>query len=88
MPGTWGTCQNIADNDPDARCPRQDPSTCGTNGTCNGSGVCKSYDSLTQCSSSCNATIFTRTYCDGLGQCLLIQPEVCLSLTCNDSGCL
>ena len=62
--------------------------TCGTNGTCNGLGVCKLYDALTQCSASCASPVYTRMFCDGLRGCTIPLDETCLpSLTCNDNGC-
>ncbi len=81
-----GVCNNIKNGDPDPRCPTEDPMTCGTNGTCDGSGVCKLYDALTQCSESCVSLLYTRMMCDGLHGCTLPLVDLC-TLTCGPGGC-
>jgi hypothetical protein len=81
-----GMCNDIKDGDPDPRCPTEDPMTCGTNGTCDGAGVCKLYDALTQCATSCVSPLYVTTYCDGLHGCTLPLVDLC-TLTCGPGGC-
>ena len=48
--GVNGVCGNVAGNsDPDAECADQGPNSCGTNGSCNGSGACTLYTNGTVC---------------------------------------
>ncbi len=49
-----GKCAPVlADTDPDAECNEQDVSTCGTNGKCDGTGVCGKYPDDTACGTRC-----------------------------------
>lgn len=48
-----GTCANVMAGVKDTRCERQDPSTCGRDGTCNGSGGCHVYPNGTRCATAC-----------------------------------
>jgi hypothetical protein len=93
--GFEGTCANLPDGTLDltGTCTNQGAPSCGTNGRCNGSGGCALYDAGTLCASMCQAggTLYSTTYCDGLGTCgPLSLLETCLSLTCDETmgGCL
>ena len=48
-----GTCANVTAGVKDARCDRQDVSTCGRDGTCDGAGACRHYASGTRCATGC-----------------------------------
>jgi hypothetical protein len=91
IPGSVGTCTNVAADQPDPQlmCPDQGPATCGTNGKCNGAGNCQRYDTSTECARSCDGTNVTHTFCDVSGLCSgLSILELCPSLTCDPNGCL
>jgi hypothetical protein len=90
VPGLEGTCNNVptGGGDPVGQCPTQDPSTCGTNGKCNGGGNCQLYEIGRVCTTSCVSPLFTTFTCDGLGSCILPQVETCPSLVCDANGCI
>jgi hypothetical protein len=48
-----GTCANVTAGVKDARCDRQEPSTCGRDGTCDGAGACRHYANGTRCATGC-----------------------------------
>jgi hypothetical protein len=89
VPLNEGACTNVAPHtvDPQGSCANQGAASCGTNGRCNGSGVCELYDMSTVCNTVCLSPTFTTFYCDGLGTCALPQIETCASLTCDANGC-
>ena len=50
LAGTMGTCTSVpAGQDPLNQCTDQGVATCGTDGSCNGSGACRKYASGTTC---------------------------------------
>ncbi len=89
LAGTIGTCASIAAGvDPFNQCNDQGASTCGTDGTCDGSGMCRRYASGTTCAAStCSGTSFTpaRT-CDGAGVCGTVSATTCGAYNCGASG--
>lgn len=49
-----GKCAPVrAGTDPDNECRRDEPSSCGQDGTCNGAGACRAYADGTACGSTC-----------------------------------
>jgi hypothetical protein len=48
-----GTCANLLAGQKDTRCERQEPGTCGRDGTCDGSGACRRYPNGTRCGTGC-----------------------------------
>jgi hypothetical protein len=49
-----GRCAPVRNGtDPDNECSREDPSTCGRDGQCDGAGACRKYPDGTQCASVC-----------------------------------
>ena len=65
--GGDGVCEPIvAGNDPDDECATQAATTCGTTGTCNGSGACAVYAAGTVCKASAGACDVAET-CPGGG---------------------
>ena len=61
LTGTLGTCTNIpAGTDPLNACTDATAATCGTDGTCDGSGKCRLYAAGTVCAAqSCTGATFT-----------------------------
>ncbi|MEA2697387.1 MAG: hypothetical protein QOI66_1658, partial [Myxococcales bacterium] len=87
---TSGTCGAIpAGSDPDNECTASDASTCGLDGSCDGSGQCRQWSSGTQCAAGmCASNAYTapRT-CDGQGTCGAKSPKDCTPSTCGANGC-
>jgi len=74
LTGSMGTCSPVATGQaptPATQCTMTAASTCGTDGTCNGAGACRSYVSGTQCvAPSCSGSTLTSAQtCDGAGIC-------------------
>ena len=82
-----GTCANIAPGDTDARCSDMGPTSCGTDGLCDGNGACHRYDASTSCAPpSCPANqsmLVTGRMCDGRGTCLAASSIACAPYVCN-----
>jgi hypothetical protein len=69
-----GTCANVVAGSKDTRCTPQDPSTCGRDGACDGSGQCRNFANGTRCGSGCCR--------DGAG----LEARVC-AFECNNGTC-
>jgi hypothetical protein len=86
LTGTLGTCTNItAGTDPLNACADGTAATCGTDGTCDGSGKCRLYALGTVCAAqSCSGSTFTpaRT-CDGTGVCKTVSSSLCTPFACD-----
>lgn len=97
-----GRCVNVAAGAPDPRaatgdtnpervCLNQPATSCGTTGTCDGSGGCQKHPKTTLCqSAACNPA--TNQYapasmCDGNGQCVQPQASTCAPNKCNGNAC-
>ncbi len=78
-----------AGQDPFDECQQQDPSTCGTDGTCDGNGSCHLWPSGTICGEqSCLAGVLHRPdTCDGQGQCEQRGEQDCAPYTCDGDFC-
>jgi hypothetical protein len=89
IPGAVGTCSNVAPGgvDPDARCAAQPTSTCGRDGTCNGSGGCRLHPATTQCAGpSCSGdSAVAASFCDGSGTCRPGATQACSPFRCNSA---
>jgi hypothetical protein len=89
VPGSEGTCTNVPAGgvDPTGTCTnaKADPSTCGDDGLCNGSGGCELYQPSTVCLNTCasDGSSLTPTYCDGGGNC----NQAGLSTPCATNYC-
>lgn len=90
-----GTCTAItAGTDPDAECPAQAPSTCGSSGEgCNGEALspdCRLHPDGTVCSvSSCTNGVEQRpSTCDGGGNCIENGTASCSPYLCGTDRCL
>src|SRR6185437_15211982 len=88
--GTDGTCANIkSGTDPDNECGASAASTCGTNGSCNGSGACALWASGTVCkASSCSAGVEQNAdTCNGSGTCVSNGTQKCSPYVCGATAC-
>jgi Cellulose binding domain len=89
LTGTLGTCTNIAaGTDPLSACTDAGIGTCGTDGTCDGSGKCRLYASGTVCAAqSCAGSTFTPTRtCDGTGVCKTVTSSLCAPYACDTTN--
>ena len=79
--GANGVCGPIADgSDPDNECAAQPASSCGTIGSCNGSGACRLYASGTTCkAANCTSGTISEpaSSCDGSGTCVTPATVSC-----------
>jgi Cellulose binding domain len=89
LTGSLGTCTNVpVGQDPLNQCTDNLAATCGTDGSCNGSGACRIYPVGTQCApSTCSGSTFTpaRT-CDGISACRTVTTSLCVPFACNTDG--
>ena len=85
-----GLCRGIiGGTDPDNECTADPSSTCGLDGTCDGSGGCRKYTVGTICvAASCSVSTFTpaRT-CDGAGTCGTTTDQSCGAYACGAATC-
>jgi MYXO-CTERM domain-containing protein len=97
--GSDGVCGNVkAESDPDNDCSADAPTTCQSDGHCDGQGACKKYGLGTVCGATeCSGSQLTGHQCNGLGACVDGQsscvPYVCLTSSCSascgdDNGCV
>ena len=86
-----GTCASSPAGaaDPHGVCTDQHASSCGTDGTCDGSGGCHKYPTGTVCASeSCGGGIYTPTSaCDATGKCHVPDAFACAPYVCNGARC-
>jgi hypothetical protein len=84
-----GTCTAIASGDSSrSRCQTQAASTCGLDGTCDGSGGCRRHPSGTTCAAatcSGSAQTATRT-CNGQGVCQTGTTSSCGAYQCDGAA--
>jgi hypothetical protein len=87
LKGSEGACTpvpagEIAPTSP--ACTKSDASTCGTDGTCDGAGMCRMYQAGTMCNAaSCsNATLLNAAKCDGMGHCQIPAAVPCGGYIC------
>jgi hypothetical protein len=80
----------IGGQDPDNECPSTQPDSCGTTGTCDGTGKCAYYPSGQQCAL---ATCLTATQlspsstCNGTGSCVAATSISCAPYLCKGGAC-
>jgi hypothetical protein len=90
LAGKMGSCSEITDGqDPDAECADQGPTSCGTDGACNGLGACRRYTTGVVCgTASCNGSTETSSrICDGKGTCLPAAVRDCAPYQCGATAC-
>ncbi|HEY0710898.1 MAG TPA: hypothetical protein VGG33_29110 [Polyangia bacterium] len=85
-----GTCSPIAaDLDPENECDRQEPTSCGTDGFCDGKGACRFHPATTVCAMpGCEvATERAAALCDGKGVCQPAMTKSCAPAVCVGESC-
>ncbi len=85
-----GACVNAnSGTDPFNDCGQQDMSTCGNDGTCNGSGACRKWGADVIChTQTCDNNAFQPTdYCNGAGSCLDSGSVSCCPFSCLGDQC-
>jgi Cellulose binding domain len=90
LAGTMGTCTAVpAGQDPQNQCPDQGMATCGTDGSCNGSGVCRKYASGTTCVAAvCTGTTLTpAATCNTSNACITPANTSCAPYACGTGAC-
>jgi hypothetical protein len=90
LTGNAGYCSPVpAGQDPKDSCTQDLASTCGRDGTCDGSGGCRLWPSGTECASaSCTAgTATTARTCDGAGTCSATSSKACAPYACKGTAC-
>ena len=89
LTGSLGTCTNVAagKGDPKQTCTDMGPTSCSTDGFCDGNGGCRLYDATTSCAApTCPAGTSTATsvrLCDGKGACQAATSIPCAPYLCN-----
>jgi hypothetical protein len=86
LPTSEGVCNPVPTGQArPGECTKEDPSTCGLDGTCDGAGHCRRYPKDTECTKvSCSAdTEHAAGACDGNGHC---QPGA--SISCSPNTCM
>ena len=85
--GSKGTCvpTKAGDVDPRTMCAVQAPATCGTDGTCDGTGACHKRIAMTPCGDpSCTAgTAKGASFCNGSGTCVAGATTMCAPYVCD-----
>lgn len=90
LPGELGTCALVPADaiDPRAACPTDNPSSCGSDGTCDGSGHCGLYPAGTSCSADfcADGKLTMARSCNGAGGCLAAIAFSCAPYICDATG--
>jgi PA14 domain len=84
LPGSEGACTSVPAGGPSKLCAMTAVAMCGTDGTCDGAGGCRLYQTGTMCSAaSCStATLRNAGKCDGKGHCQVPATATCGGYTC------
>ncbi|HXU83751.1 MAG TPA: hypothetical protein VN914_20295, partial [Polyangia bacterium] len=89
--GQQGECAAVraGATDPHAVCKKEDPASCGYDGTCTGGGACSRHRAGTICKApACSGSGLTpASSCDGNGTCLAGSPINCSPSVCADGAC-
>ncbi len=88
--GADGVCGSAQiGTDPHADCALQLASSCGTTGSCNGSGACSRYPASTICNAaSCSGTTLNKEdFCNGSGTCVDSGTQPCGNYLCAGGAC-
>jgi hypothetical protein len=77
---------------PNAKCVKEDVTTCGLTGECDGAGACAKYPAGAGCgptgSTTCDAGVVKGQTCDGLGSCRIdMTGTSCAPGACKDGAC-
>jgi hypothetical protein len=85
-----GTCSPVAAgaSDPHGVCVDQHASSCGTDGTCDGTGACRTYAGAECAPETCAGGIYTpASICDPNGNCRAPDEISCGPYVCNGARC-
>jgi hypothetical protein len=95
--GSQGVCISVPAGgaDPTHTCTDQGAPSCGTDGTCNGSGACRKYKAGTQCAPAkcASGAVTAASVCNGTGTCQAGTTTACPGIMCDPtlpqclSGC-
>lgn len=94
LTGSRGQCTFVTPGQPDPRgsCAGELPTSCGLDGTCDGSGGCRKWLAGTECvAQSCaEGTQSNARTCDGQGTCRVATPVTtpCTPYACGANACL
>jgi PA14 domain len=88
LPGSEGACTPVPSGGASKLCSTTDVSMCGTDGTCDGAGGCRLFQTGTMCSpASCStATLRNAGKCDGKGHCQVPATSTCGGYTCASAS--
>jgi|GEM_PF-1129171 len=81
-----GLCRGVtAGDDPDLECTQSPETSCGDDGTCNGSGACRKWDNTTFCGTACQSDNAYVKHCNGGGACIQDSTVAtyCSPFKCN-----
>jgi len=90
LTGSAGTCSSVpSGSDPLSQCADQGIATCGTDGSCNGSGACRRYATGTVCvpASCTGSTLTPNATCNASGTCATPSTQSCVPYGCNTNSC-
>jgi hypothetical protein len=91
LPSSRGLCMPVPPGqDPRDACAEQPGPTCGLDGTCDGTGVCRRPKLGTECGPPGCASEVDRilpSTCDGAGTCQIGEPRSCAPFTCLAGAC-
>ncbi len=91
LPSAMGHCTSTAAGSTDLRgvCVDHGPSTCGTDGRCDGGGGCRRYPAATPCAPErCENGVFTpESLCTATGACVAPDAMACAPFACNGTRC-
>jgi hypothetical protein len=90
IPGSLGTCSAMlaGSDDPNGSCVDQGPTTCGTNGKCDGAGGCQKYANGTTCSqASCQSTSTLKLAGQCTGGACVASTQACAPFLCTSNAC-
>jgi hypothetical protein len=90
LAGSPGVCSSVpAGQDPLNQCTDNLAATCGTDGSCNGSGGCRMYGAGTQCAAATctGSTLTSARTCNGTGTCQAATTSSCMAYACGTGAC-
>jgi hypothetical protein len=92
LPGSMGACNPIPDGQERGavpECPKQDMTTCGRMGGCNGRGACRLYATGATCGpQACTGGVQSDARkCNGTGTCDPPATHDCGTFACNGTAC-
>jgi len=80
LPQREGVCSPVpAGQSSPGECPKDDTTSCGHDGTCDGAGHCRLYPAGSECSKvSCTSNVeHAASSCDGMGKCIAGASSPC-----------